>query len=599
MQFGIPGRDSLRYAERPFYARGELGWIVESGWNWFHESGDHSLCGELGSWGLKEAEAIAIVKKNKYHEGGMKMRRLYTLFMVVVAMAVLLGSGTPQAAGTTASTTKKAAASSAAAEQPQPGGTYKVILRAVTNLFGYPPRMAGTARDSAPPFFDRLLRIGDDGKYKPELALSWDTSADGKTITFKLRQGVRFHDGTPFNGQAVKANLDNLIPPKATILSGITSVDVVDDYTVRLNLSSYNNLILHHFAANPATYLYSPEALAKNGADWANTHPVGTGPFMLKAYQPNISLTLVKNPNYWQKGLPYLDAIEIAQVADPMTQLMTFKAGQAHAIYDAQTSGAVQLRDEGYPVQLASGSFIAINFDTKNSKIFSNPKVRQAIEYAIDKEAICDGPGQGLYTPVYQILPGTSPDYNQACPPRRYDPAKAKKLLAEAGYPNGFSFKMFILDSVWRDGWVAIQNYLDAVGIKMDVNYVSVSVYNLMRAGGKIEPGGAGYHSYPTSSNTLFMLDSFWRSNSAIWQYVVRPAGIDKLIDQAKLSRDPAAITKINRQALKLLYDDATVVPVWVNPRIAVVGKAVQKAGWFVYGDPDNNEMGRKTWLKK
>jgi hypothetical protein len=119
--------------------------------------------------------------------------------------------------------------------------------------------MAGTARDSAPPFFDRLLRVGEDGKYKPELAQSWDISKDGKAITFKLRQGVTFHDGTPFNAQAVKANLDNLIPPKATLLSGIDSVDVVEDYTVKLTLPSYNNLILHHFAANPATYMYSPD----------------------------------------------------------------------------------------------------------------------------------------------------------------------------------------------------------------------------------------------------------------------------------------------------------------------------------------------------
>ena len=229
------------------------------------------------------------------------------------------------------------------------------MIRTRTNVFGYPPRIIGAARDYAPPFFDHLLSIGDDGKYKPGLALSWDTSADGKAITFKLRQGVKFHDGTPFNAQAVKSNIDNLIPPNAAILHGITSVDVVDDYTVKLNLPAYNNLILFHFAANPATYMYSPEALKKNGADWATTHPVGTGPFMLKDYQPNISLTLVKNPNYWQKGLPYLDGIEITMVPDPMTQMITLKAGQAHAIYDATTAAAAQLRDAGYPLQIAPG----------------------------------------------------------------------------------------------------------------------------------------------------------------------------------------------------------------------------------------------------
>jgi peptide/nickel transport system substrate-binding protein len=240
-----------------------------------------------------------------------------------------------------------------------------------------------------------------------------------------------------------------------------------------------------------------------------------------------------------------------------------------------------------------------MNFDSKNSEIFSKPLVRQAIEYAIDKEAICKGPGQGVYTPVYQIVLSSSPDYNKACPPRRYDPAKARKLLAEAGYPNGFSFKIFILDHTWKDGWVAAQSYLDAVGIKMEINYVNAAGYNLIRAGGKIEKGAAGFQTFPTSSNTLSSLDTYWRSNSGTFRYVVKPAGIDQLIDQAKLARDPAAVRKLNQQALKRLYDDATIVPMWLSHRMAVVDKSVQDSGWFIYGDLDNNEFGTRTWLKK
>jgi peptide/nickel transport system substrate-binding protein len=539
------------------------------------------------------------------------MKRWFIVFTAVLAIVILLSPCTPQAASSIASTNKKAATSSTTvkhstttkasttAAQPQAGGIYKVMIRSRSNLFGYPPRIAGAGKDYAPPFFDHLLRVGDDGKYQPGLALSWDNSADGKAITFKLRQGVTFHDGTPFNAEAVKANVDNLILPKGPIVPGITSIDVVDDYTVKLNLSEYNNLIYYHFAANPVTYMYSPEALKKNGGDWATTHPVGTGPFMLKDYQPNISLTLVKNPNYWQKGLPYLDGIEITQVPDPMTQMLTLKAGQANAIYDAPPTSAAQLRDAGYPLKTAFGGLLGISFDTKNSEIFSKPKVRQAIEYAIDKEAICSGPGQGLYTPMYQIVADTSPDYNRACPPRKYDPVKAKKLLAEAGYPNGFSFKMFIVDSTWKDGWVAVQSYLDRVGIKMEINYLNVAAYNLIRAGGQIEKGAAAFAAFYTSSNTLYALDYSWRSNSNTYQYVVRPAGIDKLIDQARLSRDPAAVTKINRQIIKLIYDDVTIVPIWQASRIAVVDKLVQNTGWFVYGDPDNNEFGTRTWLKK
>jgi peptide/nickel transport system substrate-binding protein len=529
------------------------------------------------------------------------MQRLFTVLTVALAMVILLSPCTPQAASPAASTTKKAnaATSSATAAQPQTGGIYKVMERGRSNVFGYPPRIAGAAKDFAPPFFDHLLSIGNDGKYQTGLALSWDASKDGKAITFKLRKGVTFHDGTPFNAQAVKDNVDNLIPPKATILDGITSADVVDDYTVKLNLTNYNNLILFHFAANPATYLYSPEALKKNGADWATTHPVGTGPFMLKEYVPNVSLTLVKNPNYWQKGLPYLDGIEMTMVPDPMTQMLTIKAGQANAIYDATLTAAAQLRDEGYPVKAASGGTVTLGMDSK-SEIFSKRQVREAIEYAIDKEAICKGPGLGLNKPLYQLVADTSPDYNKACPPRKYDPAKAKKLLAEAGYPNGFSFKLFLLDTTWRDGWVAIQSYLNAVGIKMEINSVNVSSMNIIRINGKIEKGAAAFASFYSSSNTLYALDSSWRSDSPTHQYVVRPAGIDEWIDKAKLSKDPAtAITKINQQTIKLLYDDVTVVPLWQVPRIAVVDMSVQNTGWFIYGDPDNNEFGTRTWLKK
>jgi peptide/nickel transport system substrate-binding protein len=527
------------------------------------------------------------------------MKKWFIFIVAALSMVTLLSPCTPQAASPTTATIKKSSTSLSKDGQPQSGGIWKVLMRTNFSAFGYPPQILGQDRDFAPPFFDHLLNVGDDGKYQPGLALRWDISKDGRSITFKLRQGVTFHDGTTFNAQAVKSNLDNLIPPKATILPGITSVDVVDDYTVKLNLPSYNNLLLHYFATNPATYIYSPEALKKNGADWAKTHPVGTGPFLLKDYQPNISLAVVKNPNYWQKGLPYLDGIEMIRVPDAMTQMIAFKAGQAHAIYAAVETTAVQLRDQGYPIQMGSGTVQVINFDIKNSEILSKSKVREAIEYAIDKEAICKGPGEELYEPMYQIVSRTSPDYNKACPSRKYDPAKAKKLLAEAGYPNGFSFKFYIQDTAWKDGFVAIQSYLAKVGIKMDINYVNNSAYSLIRVKGTIDKGATSYQTIQPSLHTLYMLDSSFRSDSLDFPYIVKPDGIDKLIDQAKTSRNPADVTRINGQILKLLYDNETVVHLWQHPRIAILDKSVQNTGWFICGDPENNQFGTRTWLKK
>ena len=522
------------------------------------------------------------------------MRKRSLAILLVLSMVVLLSPFPGQTAGPTVSPT-----TTTEAEKPQAGGLWKIVVSRSPVRFGYPPTIVGADRDYAPPFFNFLLSIGDDGKYKPELATSWSTSSDGKNITFKLRQGVKFHDGTDFNAQAVKSNLDKLIPPNGLILAGVTSVDVVDNYTVNVSLSNYSNLIFYQFASNYACFMYSPTALQKNGADWAATHPVGTGPFILKDFQPKTSMTLVKNPNYWEKGLPYLDGIEILTVPDPMTQMMVFKSGQANAIYDAKFNTASQLKKEGYPVQTAPGAFLSLSFDTKNSEYFSKPQVRQAIEFAIDKEAIANGPGEGAYTPIYQIVSSASPDYHPTCPPRRYDPEKAKKLLAEAGYPNGFSFKAYLLDSMWPDGCVAIQSYLEKVGIKMEIKYVNSAGYNNIRAGGKIEKGVAANANMPTYANSLFMMDAYFRSDAPFFQYMVRPDGVDSLIDKAKSTRDLAAVTKINQQISKLFYDDATLVPWFHSSRIVVVDKSVQDTGWFVAGDSNNNKFGTRTWLKK
>jgi peptide/nickel transport system substrate-binding protein len=519
------------------------------------------------------------------------MKRWFIASMVVLSMIFLLSPCIPHAAGPTASVTSAA--------KPQPGGVWKILEKNSASRFGYPPTLIGVDKDFAAPFFNRLITIGDDSSLKPELATSWDLSSDGKTITFKLRRGVKFHDDTDFNAKAVKANYDELIPPKNDLITGLTSIDVVDDYTVKFNLPAYNNLILYQLASIPACYMYSPEALKKNGKDWANTHPVGTGPFMLKDYQPGASLTLVKNSNYWEKGLPYLDGISFVTVRDPMSQVLTFKAGQAHSIYGAAGNVAAQLRDAGYPLKSAPGSLAALTFDSNHSEIFSKLKVRQAIEYAIDKEAICSGPGEGLYIPAYQIVNSKHPDYNKACPPRKYDPKKAKKLLAEAGYPDGFSFKAYFMDTIWKDGVVAVQSYLANVGIKMDVNYVNKAAFELIRLDGKIEKGAATYSSLEEPSNSLLVMDSYFRSDSNVYQFMAKPDGSDALIAQAKSARNPAAANKIKQQIIKLIYDDATMVPLWDVLRIAVVDKSVQDTGWFTAGDSNNNHCGVRTWLKK
>jgi peptide/nickel transport system substrate-binding protein len=526
------------------------------------------------------------------------VKKIWHSLLVILILVVILSASAP--AATPPQTSSKGQSQSTTAS-PQSGGTFTVLMTKNPTQFGYPPKIAGPDKDYTALFFERLAAVGEGGGYEPRLATSWDIAADGKSITFKLRKGVKFHDGTDFNAQAVKFNFDAVIPPKTVMMSGVTSVDIVDAYTVRVNLSAYNNLIFYQIATSPYTNIASPTAIQKNGAEWALLHPVGTGPYKLEKLEPNVRCTFLKNQDYWEKGLPYLDKVLINIVPEPMTQMLTFKSGQADAIYDATPTTATQLRNDGWPLLIGAAAVFTLSFDSKNSKILGDVRIRQAIEYAIDKEAICSGPGAGLFKPLYQVVTSAGPSYyNKNLPPRKFDPKKAKQLLAEAGYPDGFTFKATFLDTYWREGVVAIQSYLANVGIKMEVNLVNNANYNSnIRVLGKIEPGTAAMMGLEAFGNFLYNMDAYFRSDATSYPYVVKPKAADDLIDKAKLLRNANSVIPVAQEIAKVLYDDETVVPLWENPRIIVISKAVQNAGWFVNGDTYVSNFGRKTWLKK
>ena len=487
-------------------------------------------------------------------------------------------------------------AEATAAEQGKYGGILKIIMRKSPINFGNPTRIIGSDMNYAIPFLERLLSVGEGGVYLPELATSWQTAPDGKSITFNLRQGVVFHDGTEFNAKAVKFNYDRIIP--TGYLSGVTSLDVVDDYTVRINLSTPNNLILYSLASMSACHIISPTAFQKHGEDWADTHPIGTGPFILQTYDRNAGLTCTRNPDYWDKGLPYLDGMEIMVVPDAMSAMTFFKAGGAHEYYDCSFETGAELRDAGYSVFIAPAGIEGYIFETSPGSVFTNPKVRQAIEYAINKEDICYGPGLNFFTPMYQLSIDASPYYNKNLIPRKYDPDKAKQLLAEAGLGNGFTFKYNAPHDQWRDAIAAEQSNLAQVGIIMDINFVS-SAINTQIKKGKLGAGEASHMKFQIYPNTLHTIDLYLRSDSAQYGFMVRPAGIDELINQAKLAQNEDSKAKIIQQIAKLVYDDEPFVPLWTSPRIVVVGESVQDHGWFINGDSNNTKYGRSTWLKK
>ncbi len=500
-----------------------------------------------------------------------------------------------------APTTSAPATTTPLAQSPTKGGIMKFAMTRPPIAFGYPPKIVGPDNHYARPFFERLLLQDNTGAYKGELATGYDIAADGKSITFKLRQGVQFSDGTPFNAAAVKWNFDTLIPPKSNILSGVTSVDAVDDYTLRLNIPAFNNLLLYSLAVDMRTCIVSPTAIQKNTLDWAATHPVGTGPYILKGFEPGVSISYTKNPNYWNKDLPLLDGIQASAISDPMTQAISLKSGDLNFLYDAAPASAAQLRDAGYTLQITGGTIQSMSGDTFNpDSVWADQRIREAVEYAIDKEAICSGPGMGLYKPAYQITVEGSTEYNTALTPRKYDVAKAKQLLAAAGKANGFETTFYLNQTDWRDGWVAVQDYLSKVGIKMTIQLMAPAEYEAnLRQSNKLAKNGSTYAVFELRGNNLFLCDSYLKSTSPYYKFMARTPGIDDVINQAEAAKDEPTRIKGMQQIAKMTYDTAPFIPLWVQPRIMVTDKIVQNPGFFINGDAMNGNLGYNSWLKK
>jgi peptide/nickel transport system substrate-binding protein len=315
-----------------------------------------------------------------------------------------------------------------------------------------------------------LLHVDGKGNIIPCLAESYKFADDLKSITFNLRKGVKFHDGTDFNAKAAKWNLDNQIARKN--VPYWNSVDIIDDYTIRLNLNQWSNTIVTGLDSN-ASWMVSPTAFDKNGADWMRNNPVGTGPFKFVSFSRDVSYKAVKNPDYWVKGRPYLDAVEILYVGDPMTQKAALQAGEADVLQIEPAKVAADLKAMGFSVEVNVSSTHCLLPDTAHpDSPFANQKVREAVEYALDREAIARAFSYGFWGAPYQIpAPSTVPYNPNFTLARKYNVEKAKQLLAEAGFPNGFSATLLVIPvGIDRNIPVAIQNNLAAIGIKLELS---------------------------------------------------------------------------------------------------------------------------------
>lgn len=291
-----------------------------------------------------------------------------------------------------------------------------------------------------------LVGFDKDMKVIPVLAEEYAANDEATEFTFKLRQNVTFHDGTPFNAEAVKVNIDRLADPNSglkrhSLYSIVKETIVVDEYNLKVILSEPFGAMINTFA-HPAAMMHSPKALEELGKEVAR-NPVGTGPFKFIEWKPGEGLEVTKNESYWKEGYPKVDKITFKPVSENGSRIAMLQAGEADFIYPVPTEQADSITGQG-GIEVESKPSIVVRYMAMNTlkEPYNDIKVRQALNYAIDKEAfnkvVLNGHGKELDS---IIAPNTQFYSKQET--YDFNIEKAKDLLKEAGFVKGFKAKIW------------------------------------------------------------------------------------------------------------------------------------------------------------
>ncbi len=461
----------------------------------------------------------------------------------------------------------------------QYGGVLRVVDIPPGSPIGVPWEIIGVSICSAIPALEPLVRMDRQGNMFPCLAESWKVAPDQKSITFNIRKGVKFHDGTELNAEAVRFTLQSELDAKMGHTMTWSSVEALDNYTVRINLKEYDNRI---FVALSGTLgsIISPTALKKNGIDWARFHPVGTGPFEFVSYERDVATKYKKFKDYWDKGKPYLDGVEIRYMRDLQTIKAALLAGEIDMFGMDGGELIAELKSKGFKDIFANNGIVMLMPDSVNADSpFANKLVREAVSYAIDREGIAKARGFGYWQPANQPAFPEQSAYLKDQPPLKYDPVKAKELLAKAGYSGGFKTKLIVMPVVVdRDAAVAIQRFLTEVGIQTEVEFPEMSRYREYQTKGwrglLMQPWGF-FASYSH-------LIGFYFYGAEAFVSIKRPEALPQLFAEAKVTPTPEA--KRTQKLNQLILEDLTVIPTYMHTRNYI-------------SKPNVNDTGHMRWV--
>jgi ABC-type transport system substrate-binding protein/ABC-type dipeptide/oligopeptide/nickel transport system permease component len=410
--------------------------------------------------------------------------------------------------------------------------------------------------------FEGLVRLDPAGVVKPLLATWWEVTPDGLTYTFHLRNGVRFQDGTPFDADVVKFSLERAIAPGSTnvqkqALGVIRKIEVVDPQTVRLRLSQADSTLLYVLAWGDAV-MVSPKSAASLA-----TAPIGTGPFKFGGWRRGDAVTLVRNDGYW--GAPAkLRQVVFKFIADPAAAFAAIRTHDVDAFpdYPAPENLAQLRQDPALKVISASSEGEVILAINNRSGPLADVRVRRAIQHALDRRAIIDGAMYGYGQPIGSHFPPQNAAYVDLTGLYPHDVAKAKALLAEAGYPNGLMLTMKLPPPNYarRSGEIAASQ-LAAVGIRVKIENLEWAQWLDQVFGRHAFDLTVVSHAEPMDYDIYDRPDYY---------FGYRNADFHALMTALKATTDDGQRTAILRQVQRKIADDAVNGFLFQFPRLGV-----------------------------
>lgn len=533
------------------------------------------------------------------------MRLVGLLLAMVSLVASLAGCG---AAPTTPPT---AVPEPTQASGPIPGG--RLVYGLTLTPSGIDPHIDASSELGIPltSVYDTLVYQTLDGRFVPGLAERWETSSDGLVYTFYLRQDVVFHDGTPFNAQAVKFNLDRISSPEtasrkaADMLGPYERTEVIDDYAIEVHFREPYAPFLDS-ASQVYLGMASPAAVERWGAEY-QLHQVGTGSFLFQEYVPGAHLTLVRNPDYaWapeiydHSGPAYLEEIEFRFFTDPAVRALALESGEVHIMGELPPQDAARLEgSDDFQLHLASipGQPLELFLNVAQPPT-DDLQVRQALLHAVDRQAIVDTIFWG-YSPIaHGPLTASTMGYEPAVEGMyAYDPEQAALLLDQAGWvdTDGDDLRDKDGQALNLQAYLMTWGYLPEVGQMLQAQLLQVGVgleIQVVAFPAAIEAAAQGMHNLipmTFSSSDPSILNTTYLANNADqgfnWSKVRNPE-LDRLLQDATREMDMQRRADLYGQAQILIMEQALVLPIrdYVNinaSTASVQGLRYDRRGWF------------------